>query len=250
MEKRTSNSTNISVIIPAWNEEANILRAIASAGPQSKCVEVIVVDGESSDGTVDAARRSGARVVSAPRGRGVQLNVGARAATGNVLLFLHADSALPLRYFDSISEQLQRPIGGQLPQWGCFQNMSIERDGWAMRLLELTIGLRTRFLHVPYGDQGIFIRSSAYHALQGFKDWPLLEDYEMVLRLRMLSPPALVQDQLTVNGRRWDKLGIVATTVVNQCIIAAYHFGASPETLAGWYYKSSGLFSIFSKRTN
>mmetsp|Transcript_39392 Transcript_39392/g.85727 ORF Transcript_39392/g.85727 Transcript_39392/m.85727 type:complete len:216 (-) Transcript_39392:13-660(-) len=149
-----SHATTISIVIPALNEAKNIQRAIESTGLNrnaSGVVEVIVVDGGSSDSTVEVASGCGAKVLSSPKGRGVQLINGAREAKGDVLLFLHADSALPPRYNEDIIRGLGTPVRGQLPVWGCFEHVAIQMAGRMLRLLEKGIALRTRVRRVPYG---------------------------------------------------------------------------------------------------
>eukprot|EP00241_Pyramimonas_parkeae_P023326 CAMPEP_0114289774 /NCGR_PEP_ID=MMETSP0059-20121206/7561_1 /TAXON_ID=36894 /ORGANISM="Pyramimonas parkeae, Strain CCMP726" /LENGTH=268 /DNA_ID=CAMNT_0001411085 /DNA_START=332 /DNA_END=1138 /DNA_ORIENTATION=- len=255
----------ISVVIPALNEQHHIFNTIQSTGLSSSHtrgpLEVIVVDGGSTDSTIQTATKCGAKVLCSAKGRGIQLITGASAAKGDVMLFLHADSKLPKGYIDSIQTELSQPRHGRKRLvWGCFQNMAIQKFGWGMRVLEFCIALRTKWLSMPcialrtkwlsmpYGDQAIFVLASTYKELGGFKDWPLLEDYEMVMRLRRLTPPALVKDPIVVNGRRWQKLGIVATTLMNQFILSAFHLGVPPKKLAEWYYKPTGVLGWLLRR--
>ncbi len=218
----------ISVIIPAINESQTIARAIesASVGPD---VEVIVVDGGSVDNTPQIARAMGARVVGSAAGRAHQMNVGAAAARGSILLFLHADTTLPIGFQRQVCEVLARPKVSA----GAFQ-LRIASASWAFRWIETFVRFRSTIFQSPYGDQAIFVNPATFRQAGSFPDWPVMEDYELVQRLRRLGRIAIAPMAVTTSARRWLANGVWRTTLMNQACIVARRLGVSPERLAGW----------------
>ncbi|MDP6380336.1 MAG: TIGR04283 family arsenosugar biosynthesis glycosyltransferase [Phycisphaerae bacterium] len=223
----------ISVVIPTLNEADHIAGAIASASG-GRNVEIIVSDGGSDDGTVEAAQRAGARVVSSPRGRARQMNAGALAARGEMLLFLHADTRLPQWFDEHIRPILGRP--GVVA--GAFA-FSIDSPRPALRVIERLANLRAKRAKMPYGDQAIFLRAEVFDKLGGFPDMPIMEDLELVRRLRRLGQIVIAPAAAVTSGRRWSHLGPLRTTLINQVVIAGYYLGVSPARLAGWYRTKS-----------
>mmetsp|Transcript_10477 Transcript_10477/g.31454 ORF Transcript_10477/g.31454 Transcript_10477/m.31454 type:complete len:248 (+) Transcript_10477:387-1130(+) len=231
-----------SVIIPTLNEAVGISKTIDSA-LSCQDVEVLVVDGGSTDGTQQLAREKGVQVLSSPCGRGVQMNAGWRAATGNWCIFLHGDSRLPANYTKLILDELQASSQARLcwrrPKpvcWGAFSTIQTDfRDTLRGQVLSMGVMLRTRLLNCPYGDQAMFVERQTLKDLGGFKDWPFLEDYELVQRLRAEALPAIVPVPVFTSGRRWNKIGFVRTWAINQAILAGYHAGVHVESLARWY---------------
>ena len=221
----------ISVIIPALNEAENIGRAIETASRAWKR-ELIVVDGGSADATVSLAREYGATVIETSSGRATQMNAGAEAAKGNILLFLHADSGLP----DGYDEHVRRLLGKDGAIAGAFQ-LRIDAPGLMLRLVEFLANRRSRWLRMPYGDQGLFMRKATFFNVGRFPEMPLMEDYELVRRLRRLGRIAIAPAEVTASARRWIELGVLKTTLLNQFIILSYRLGVPPERLAKWYYK-------------
>jgi rSAM/selenodomain-associated transferase 2/rSAM/selenodomain-associated transferase 1 len=219
----------ISVVVPALNEAAAIAGTLASVR-RGRPHEIVVVDGGSSDATVRVAREAGARVLESARGRARQMNAGAARATGNVLLFLHADTTLGEGWPAAVAETLARR--GVVA--GAFR-FRIEGAFAGKALVEHNTNLRSRWLGRPYGDQGLFLRRSTFEASGGFADLPLLEDHELVARLRRRGRVATADLPATTSGRRWKELGVVRTTLVNQWILAAYALGVAPERLARLY---------------
>ncbi len=220
---------NLSIIIPTLNEAGCITKTVVGLVGQPG-VEVIVADGGSEDGTVPLATAAGARVIAAPAGRGHQQNIGARAAHGKVLLFLHADTRLPEGFAPQIREALARP--GIVA--GAFR-FAIGAKGWRFRLLEHCTHWRAIWFGLPYGDQALFLPAARFQAMGGFKELALLEDLDLVRRLRKLGRIALLATPATTSPRRWQRLGVVRTTMMNQLILLGFFCGLSPDRLGRWY---------------
>jgi rSAM/selenodomain-associated transferase 2/rSAM/selenodomain-associated transferase 1 len=226
----------LSVVIPALNEEARIERAIGSALQADREVEVIVVDGGSSDGTVQRARATGAVVIegSAPRSR--QMNVGARFARGDALLFIHADTTLPPSYDRDLFEALGRSDTAA----GAFE-LGIEGAGFGLRAVEYMAAMRSRVFGLPYGDQGLFVRASLFYEIGGFREMPIMEDFELMVRLAKRGAVTVAPRPVVTSARRWKALGVVRATLINQVVIAGYLLGVSPERIARFYRRERGL---------
>jgi len=224
----------ISVIIPALNEEATIGCAISGA-LLGRNVEVIVVDGGSSDSTKAVATACGARALDASSSRALQMNAGAATAEGEILLFLHADTQLPDGFDGLVRHALNEPgvVGG------AFLFRTDYRTS-VMRLIERLANWRSRCLQMPYGDQAIFVKRTLFNTVKGFRDLPIMEDFEFVRRLRRHGRIALAPAAAITSGRRWRLRGILATTLLNQFLIVAYKLGVSPARLALWYGHNSG----------
>jgi rSAM/selenodomain-associated transferase 2 len=223
----------LSVIIPALQERttiADLVKRVADEGVQ----DIIVVDGGSTDGTAEFARAAGARVIASSPGRGTQQNAGVRAAQGDTLLFLHADTKPP----QGFPAQIERTLAAPGVVAGAFR-FKLDDDAPGMRLVEKMVNLRSRCLRLPYGDQGLFVRKTVFEKVGGFPDEPLLEDYELVRRLRRVGRIAIAEGFAVTSARRWRKLGVVRTTCLNNLCLLAYWLGASPSTIARWRGSSS-----------
>ena len=218
----------ISVIIPALNEAASIARTIASTGAGA---EVIVVDGGSTDKTVEEALSLGARIVRSKAGRGLQMDSGARAATGDVLLFLHADTLLPMDWPTPIARALKNKevVAGGF-------SLSIDSRLARFRLVEFFSNLRSRNLRLIYGDQAIFARRTAFFEAGGFGKLPLMEDVDCVKKLSKLGRVVTLSESVLTSPRRWNEDGLVKNTVKNWLLLALYRAGVPPERLYRWYY--------------
>jgi rSAM/selenodomain-associated transferase 2 len=227
----------ISIVIPALNEAANIAAGVQHAWA-CRPHEVLVVDGGSRDDTGAIAQAAGGMVFSSPPGRGCQQNYGARQATGDVLLFLHADNWLAADGCRQIEDALQ----GTEVVCGAFLQ-SIQAAGRRYRLLESGNAWRARWLGLPYGDQGIFIRRHTFEQLGGFPDVPLMEDWLLMRRLRRVSRPVLLPGPIMVSARRWQRHGVARQTLRNWSLVAAATAGVSPHTLARFYAPHSQLSS-------
>ena len=219
----------LSVIIPALNEAEQIGAAICSAR-DAGAGEVLVADGGSVDETLRRSREAGAVTVSSKRGRGLQQNEAARQATGDVLLFLHADCRLPVTAGEQVATALhdERVVAGAFRQ-------RIDAAGLRFRVLESGNAWRAGWLRQPYGDQGLFVRRTVFQRLDGFPEVRLLEDLLLVRHLRTRGRLVLLPGPLLVSARRWKRHGMCRQTLRNWCILLAERLGVSPDRLAGYY---------------
>ena len=219
---------NLSVIIPTLNEEEWIGQAVESAKNATN-VEVIVVDGGSRDRTMDVARAKGARIVRSSPGRGKQMNAGAAVADGKILLFLHADTVLSAGYAKSVAEALARPDTSLT----AFR-LTIDSPRRALAWIARAANWRARWLGMPYGDQAFAVRASQFHELGGFRELPIMEDYELVRACRRIGRIKLLSTQVRTSSRRWMNEGPFATTLRNQLCIMGHMVGVNPDRLARW----------------
>lgn len=229
MTLTTPETSHISIIIPTLNEE-NHLDALLSTLQAYQNVEIIVADGGSSDRTVDIARNHTVQIASCPAGRGIQQNEGAKNATGNILVFLHCDTILPDNFPNMIHTILNQPGTAA----GAFR-LRINADGCDYRFIEWGANVRTRFLGLPYGDQVLFMKKNIFDQAGGFPELPILEDIVLIRRLKQLGRIKITKASVTTSARRWQRLGVIKTTMVNQIILAGYLFGIKPERLAQFY---------------
>src|SRR5439155_22157306 len=192
--------------------------------------DIIVVDGGSTDATARLVTEAGATVLRSKPGRARQMNAGAARAGGLALLFLHADTLLPPNWLAVVS----RDLGQDGVAAGSF-GFRIAGDFPAKSIVEWAVGFRSRRLQRPYGDQGLFLRRSLFEELGGFADLPIMEDYEMVRRLRRRGRIVTVRKAAFTSSRRWKQLGLFRTTLINRLIIIGYCFGLSPSRLLRLY---------------
>jgi rSAM/selenodomain-associated transferase 2 len=223
----------ISIIIPVWNEGAIINHSIERilALRYDDGFEVIVVDGSPDGGTVHSIREEEVKKLIAGKGRSVQMNRGAFQASGEILLFLHADTTLPNSALQKISALMDKGdvVGGAF-------DLGIDSERTVFRIIEAAAALRSRVLRIPYGDQGIFIRKDYFHAMDGFKEIPLMEDVELMRRIKETGDRiGIVGEKVKTSPRRWEKEGVLYCTLRNWTLISLYFLGVSPERLARFY---------------
>lgn len=221
----------LSIIVPALDEAEGIVATLdALADLRRRGHEVIVVDGGSGDGTPQLAQAAADRVLAAAPGRAAQMNLGARAAAGDVLLFLHADTRLPEAADKLIAQGLD--AGNFL--WGRF-DVRILGGHPLLRVVETMMNLRSRLTRICTGDQALFMRREAFDAVGGYPEQALMEDIEISLRLRRLSAPLCLRQRCQTSARRWESGGVLRTIVLMWRLRLQYAFGAAPERLARTY---------------
>lgn len=224
----------ISVIIPTLNERENLPAALRALAEFSGLHEIIVVDGGSTDGTrkwLSHHLPANGRMIDGPRGRGNQLNAGARAATGDVVLFLHADTRLPMNAAHAIRGVLANTevVGGG------FYMRFVEAEPWILRVVETGINSRTRLFRSPTGDQAIFCRREAFASADGLAEWPIFEDVDFVHRLKRLGRFDIVPAQVTTSARRYVAWGVVRTVLLMYALRVGFWMGVSPFRLHRWF---------------
>lgn len=225
-------STNpvISVIVPVWREAATIAETLQALDSfRQSGHEVIVVDGDSDDGTRERAARYCNHVLTSERGRAVQMNMGAVSARGDVLLFLHADTRLPEGAAARLVEFLQSSR-----HWGRF-DVRLTGDRKLFRVIAWFMNQRSRLTGIATGDQAIFVRRSTFDALGGFADIPLMEDVEFSGRLKLASRPYCISDPVITDSRRWQRHGAWRTIIQMWHLRWRYWRGESPDELAKVY---------------
>lgn len=231
----------LSIIIPTLNEESLIEKNLASIKKQLSAIshqlsaEIIVADGGSRDRTVEAARRFADRVCISDKGRGEQMNAGAKVSEGDLLLFLHADSIL---YLSGIVNMLKVMEDNDIVG-GAFR-LKIDSKKTFHKVISSFANMRSRILGIAYGDQGIFARRNIFYAVGGYPDIPIMEDVEFVKRLKGNGKFIILDECVTTSSRRWDREGILYTTIRNWILISLYLIGASPNRLKGWYREHGG----------
>jgi rSAM/selenodomain-associated transferase 2 len=226
---KSSAGEMLSIIIPVINESNHLAHTLVTVNAATN-IEVIVVDGGSWDDTVQIAKDAGAKVIHSERGRAVQMNAGAAIATSPNLLFLHGDTALPMGYEGLIYQTLAQPnvVAGAF-------NLAIAGSAIGLRLVEWGVKGRSHLWQMPYGDQGLFLKAEIFHGLGGFPTIPIMEDFVLVQQLNKLGKVAIAPATVSTSNRRWEKLGICKTTLINQLMILGYFVGIPPATLARWY---------------
>ena len=219
--------SDISIIIPTLNEAKNL----PALQPLTQiAAECIVVDGGSTDETVKTAKELGFRVAECTGGRGKQVNFGAALASSRILLFLHADTLLPENFQEAVITCLHQ----QDTVLGAFR-LTIRDSGFALRCICRLANLRSRLLQLPYGDQALFLNRETFEELGGFPEQPIMEDYIFVKLAKKRGRVVTLQDEVVTSGRRWQRLGIFQTTLLNQLVVLGYSLGVPAEKLALFY---------------
>jgi rSAM/selenodomain-associated transferase 2 len=223
----------LSIVVPTLDEAEGIAATLHSLQTlRGLGHEVIVADGGSRDDTVALAAPLADRVIQAPRGRARQMNAGAAAATGDALLFLHADTRLPAEAAEDIAAALARRA------WGRFDVTIEGRSPW-LAVVAGFMNLRSRLTGIATGDQGIFVTRAAFDQIGGFPDQPLMEDIELSKRLKRLGPPASPHDRVATSGRRWERHGVWRTILLMWRLRFDYWRGVPAERLARRYTPES-----------
>ena len=218
----------ISVIIPVLNEAKILDQTLSQLEKQLEAHELIIVDGGSEDETVTIAKTYG-RVILSARGRARQLNAGAAAATGDTLLFLHADVRLDLGAIKAVEIAMAFGYAG-----GAFKQR-IEGAHLLYRLIERGANFRAKRLRVFYGDGGTFISRAGFYQIGGFPDIPIMEEIRFSRKLRRLGKTILVEPGIHISARRWEQNGIIRTTLLNWFITTLYFLKVSPARLVRLY---------------
>ncbi|MFO7962969.1 MAG: TIGR04283 family arsenosugar biosynthesis glycosyltransferase [Desulfobacterales bacterium] len=233
----------ISVIVPTLNEELSIRTCIETISSGFN-TEAVVVDGGSLDNTRSIVEEAGAAVFTTAEGRASQMNYGAKNATGEILLFLHADSELPQTWDRHVREVIKRHRAAlgyfRFSAKGCFPGK---------RLVEMGVNLRSRLLNRPYGDQGLFLLRDVFNALGGYPEVPILEDLFLVRRAENHGRLQCADAALATSGRRWIKHGIIRTTLINQAVLLAAYMGGDLHKLKDAYRQGKNPFCALTGQT-
>lgn len=223
-------SNSLSIIIPTLNEARLLSKTLGQLRAYSTHEEIIVVDGGSSDATFDIARQYTPNVFASQRGRGIQQDVGARHASGKVLVFLHADTTLPQNYSTIIYRTLSDPN----IVFGSFR-LSIHPSTRVLELICFMANLRSRLFSLPYGDQALFVRSDAYFQAGGFRPWPIMEDVDLVHRLSRVGSFKLARASVITSARRWQHENPIYATIRNWALMLLFLKGVPPHVLYRHY---------------
>ncbi len=223
----------ISIIIPVLHEGPIINQAIGNLAdlPYDGEVEVIVVDGSPHGETLNAIEKSEVRKIISKKGRAYQMNQGAANACGDILLFLHADTELPENALNRISSVMRKGdfVGGAF-------DLGIKSDRPIFRLIEMAASLRSRYTGAPYGDQAIFLRKEYFHSVGDFKEIPLMEDVELMRRIKKAGDKIyIISEKVKTSPRRWEKEGVIYCTLRNWVLITLYSVGIPAEKLLKFY---------------
>lgn len=233
----------ISVIIPTLNEEHAIRETLASLGREPGEFEIIVADGGSTDRTNEiVASFPGVRWVASKKGRGGQMNAGAKEAKGDVLLFLHADTVLAHGWH----EEATRIAAGSDFALGAF-GFCIGQAGRAYRVIEWGVRWRCRLFHLPYGDQALFARTSDFRNEAGFRDMPMMEDVDFVRRMRWRGRVIIAETPAVTSARRWERRGPLRQTGLNWTTYMLYRVGVPLDRLARRYHSPARRIVVFGK---
>lgn len=224
---------HFSIVIPVLNEGIAIGEAIAAIESLSAAEppEIIVVDGDPEGGTIRHLREGRVRTAFSGKGRAAQMNRGAELAEGNILVFLHADTRLPVDAPALIEAALSHPSISA----GAF-DLKIESDRPAFRMIETFASLRSRLTRIPYGDQALFFRAAYFREIGGFAGIPIMEDVEIMRRIKKREERITIIDTpVATSARRWEKEGILFCTLRNWFLVSLYFAGVRPERLSGFY---------------
>jgi len=224
---------DLSIIIPVLNEAEGINECISrlQALVGNRSIELIIVDGDPSGSTIQVIHDGTVKKLIAERGRARQMNAGASLASGSLLLFLHADSILPNNAFQSIFSAMddEKTVAGAF-------DLGVASERAVFRITERYVALRTRLTRIPFGDQAIFLRRDFFNKLGGYSDIPLMEDIDLMKRIRKSGDRiVIIPEKVLTSARRWEREGILYCTCRNWLLQILYSLGVSPMRLARWY---------------
>ena len=229
-----------SIVIPVLHEQEHIHACLKRLGTQgfTDSRQIIVVDGDPEGGTINLIRNGDVLCLRSAPGRALQMNAGAAVAEGQILLFLHADTALPRRALEKISHIMtaREYVGGAF-------DLAIDSDSLFLRYIARRASFRSRLNRIPYGDQAIFIDRVYFEGLGGFKEIPIMEDVDLMRRIKKNRQEIhIFRDRVMTSPRRWEAEGPLYTTLRNQLLVLFYYLGVSPETLSRFYHIQNGRF--------
>jgi rSAM/selenodomain-associated transferase 2 len=220
----------VSIIVPTLNEAQGLNETLTQM-QQLFPYELVISDGGSHDGTLEIAEEFTGHVVKGRTGRALQMNAGAQVATGDIFLFLHADSRIePASY-----EKMLHLLGSSEKKIGGAFSLCIDSDKWSLRLITRLANLRSKYLGMAYGDQAFFVKNSTFQQMNGFAELPICEDIDFFKRLRKLGPVILLKEKAFTSSRRWLKEGVWFTTLRNILIATLFKLGFPPRILTKWY---------------
>jgi len=225
-------------VIPVLNEAERInslIEHIRHQSSNSTC-EIIVVDGDSQGTTIKVIQDREVISITCAKGRARQMNAGAAIARGQVLIFLHADTRLPPHSLKKISQVLENEkyVGGAF-------DLGIDSDRLLLKYIAASASFRSRLNRIPYGDQAIFMRKAYFDKIGGYREIPLMEDFDLMRRIRKRGDKIFIlRDQVKTSPCRWEKEGIIHTTLRNMMLVNMFRFGVSPDKL-GKYYKDNSM---------
>jgi len=221
----------LSIIVPCFNEAEGIAETLGALAPvRSRGAQVIVVDGGSTDATLARAGAGADLLITAPRGRAVQMNAGARHASGDVLLFLHADTRLP----EAADALIRHGMVSEEKSWGRF-DVTIRGRHPLLPLIAAAMNLRSRWSGIATGDQAIFVTRAEFERAGGYPEIALMEDVALSALLKRRSTPLCIARRVVTSGRRWEKHGVLRTVVLMWRLRLGYRLGADPGALAVRY---------------
>ena len=228
-----NSAADVSIILPVLNEVGNINNVIdhLRALDHDFHTEIIVVDGDPQGSTIRAIKDREVRTLIAKKGRARQMNHGASAARGDILLFLHADTRLPENALASLVSIMRdrRYVAGAF-------DLGFDTTRMIFRITEMYVFLRTRLTKVPFGDQAIFMRKEYFAGINGYRDIPIMEDVELMKRVKKRGDRiVIISKKVMTSPRRYEQEGILYCTLRNWMVQLLYAFGASPERLVKWY---------------
>ena len=230
-----NNRCIFSIVVPVLNEADQInaiIEHLANQDLRGDC-EIIVVDGDSEGSTNKAIQNKSIKAITSQKGRSYQMNAGAEIACGEILIFLHADTRLPENALKKIGTGLEngKYVGGAF-------DLAIDSDRLFLKYISMRASFRSRSTRIPYGDQAIFIRKNYFDRIGRFKEIPLMEDVDLMRRIKKDGKKiCILADKVVTSSRRWDSDGLIYTTVRNHILLGLFYLGVSPEKLARYYWR-------------